>query len=176
MGDFEPYVRVQCGTVLRMLVPLAPIARERTVKPAPYAPLITVNEDVGRAEEGKGEKPCKQSEIRFTMTQQEKMSKLIENLLSRKPLQRITEGSDPLDVFLMNELASKTNLLPILNRLNKPYKKTLAPKGFENVPCTKVSVRPYQWDGVSWLLQLYRCGLGGVLAGKTVYHYNRIIE
>ena len=102
MGDFETYVRVQCGTVLRMLVPLAPIARERTIKSAPYAPLITVNEDVVSAEEGTGEKPCKQSEIRFTMTQEEKMSKLIENLLSRKPLQRITEGSDPLDVFLMN--------------------------------------------------------------------------
>ena len=173
MGDFEPYVRVQCGTVLRMLVPLAPIARERTIKPAPYVPLSTVNEVVCSAEEGTEGKPWKQSGIRFTMTQEEKMSKLIESLLSRKPLQRITESTDPLDVFLINELASKTHLLPILNRLNKPYKKILAPKGFENIPCKKVSVRPYQWDGVSWLLQLYRCGLGGVLAGNTVYYYNR---
>ena len=27
-------------------------------------------------------------------------------------------------------------------------------------------VRTYQWDGVSWLLHLYHCGLGGILAGK----------
>ena len=27
-------------------------------------------------------------------------------------------------------------------------------------------VRPYQWDGISWLLHLYHCGLGGILAGK----------
>ena len=27
-------------------------------------------------------------------------------------------------------------------------------------------VRTYQWDGVSWLVHLYHCGLGGILAGK----------
>ena len=165
MGDFEPYVRVQCGTVLRMLVPLAPIARERTVKFAPYLPILTLNEDECSVGESRGEKSCNSTGIRFTMTQQEKMSKLIENLLSRKPLQRLTESTDPLDVYLVNELASKTHLLPILNSFKKPYKKTSDLKGFENILNKKVSVRPYQWDGVSWLLQLYRCGLGGILAG-----------
>ena len=165
MGDFEPSVRAQCGAVLRMLVPLAPIARERTVKPAPYVPPIFAYEDECSVGDSRGEKPDKKTEIRFTMTQQEKMSKLIENLLSRKPLQRLTDSTDHLDEYLLNELASKTHLLPIFNSVNKPYKKASVLKGFENVSKKKVYVRPYQWDGVSWLLQLYRCGLGGILAG-----------
>ena len=174
MGDFEPYVRVQCGTVLRMLVPLAPIAREHTVKPAPYLPLLTLNEDECSVGDSRGEKPCNNTGIRFTMTQQEKMSKLIENLLSRKPLQRLTESTDPLDVYLINELASKTHLLPNSNPLNKPYKKSSDLKEFKNILNKKVSVRPYQWDGVSWLLQLYRCGLGGILAGGLPFFLRSI--
>jgi hypothetical protein len=27
-------------------------------------------------------------------------------------------------------------------------------------------LRAYQWEGVSWLTQLRRCGLGGILAGR----------
>jgi hypothetical protein len=40
-------------------------------------------------------------------------------------------------------------------------------------PAAALALRPYQWEGVSWLTHLRRCGLGGVLAdemglGKTL--------
>lgn len=187
MGDFEPCVRLRCGTVLRMLVPLAPLAKERSRK---YV-LSTAKEEGGDRSctaVTDGTAPYGRGTVRFKMSHKEKMAKLIENILSRQSLPRITDSSDPLDAHLMRELSIRSLLLPthVSTSVSVPqptvskasdksgkavHSRPGASTGTGPSPRTDPSrasgvfVRPYQWDGVSWLLQLYRCGLGGILAG-----------
>lgn len=214
MGDFEPCVRLQCGTVLRMLVPLAPLAKEHSRK---YALPVIKEEgrDRSSADRIDGAASYGRGAVRFKMSHKEKMAKLIENILSRQSLPRITESRDPLDAHLMRELSIRSLLLPapipapipvflpvpipippsapIPIPVPTPVSASVLPsvelplitstsggpdKGAHDRPDvslgtgpsprldpSRVFVRPYQWDGVSWLLQLYRCGLGGILAG-----------
>jgi hypothetical protein len=181
MGDFEPCVRLRCGTVLRLLVPLAPLAKEHSRKYVlPFAKQE--GEDRSSAAVTDVTAPYGRGTIRFKMSHKEKMAKLIENILSRQSLPRITESRDPLDAHLMRELAVRSHLLPAPAPALQPVvSKTSGGsdgKVPHSTPCvtpgtrqarvdpSRVFVRPYQWDGVSWLLQLYRCGLGGILAGR----------
>jgi hypothetical protein len=178
MGDFEPCVRLRSGTVLRMLVPLAPLAKERSRKfVLPFAKQE--GNDKSSAAITDLTAPCGRGTVRFKMSHKEKMAKLIENILSRQSLPRITESIDPLDAHLIRELAIRSLLLPApapqppvskasgrsdsKEALSRPG--ATPGTGPSRIDPSRVFVRSYQWDGVSWLLQLYRCGLGGILAG-----------
>jgi hypothetical protein len=180
MGDFEPCVRLRCGTVLRMLVPLAPLAKERSRKHVlPFAKQEGIDRSSAAVTDVTA--PYGRGIVRFKMSHKEKMAKLIENILSRQSLPRITESIDPLDEHLMGELAKRSLLLPAPAPAQQPpvskasggpnSKEALSRPGANpgtgpsRIDTSRVFVRPYQWDGVSWLLQLYRCGLGGILAG-----------
>ena len=155
MCDFEPCVRTQCGIVLRTLVPLAPLAREHRKK-SKLNIFRNINiTDIDRDTEMDTER-------------EQKTSKLIDNILSRNSLPRITDSKDPYDQYLLQELAKKTNLFPHSSD-DKSRQNDSEGKGRNQVDHTRLHrqyVRPYQWDGISWLLHLYHCGLGGILAGK----------
>ena len=224
MCDFEPCVRTQCGIVLRTLVPLAPLAKEWRQK----SRIGNVTENnVGNIEIGTDT----DKERRRNPMKESKISKLIDNILSRNSLPRISESVDTYDQYLLQELADKTNLLPYLskkNRNNKNYQKSDRDKhqnknkkadDFDDIDdsnnnnnetetgneteaqagagagaetknenknksmslgvnsivtshCDGMqAVRPYQWDGISWLLHLYHCGLGGILAGVLTFMF-----
>ena len=167
---------MQCGSTLRMLVPLAPLARERTRKYALYLHLKRGQEGAS-GPECDGQMDALQKEKKNALqksTLKGRMSKLIENILSRHALPRITDSTDPLDQFLMSVLREKTNLLPDTKPASSSSSSSSTSSREKlsglalNRAYAKVSVRPYQWDGVSWLLQLYRCGLGGILAGEIM--------
>lgn len=118
-------------------------------------------------------------------SEERKISILIESILSRNHgLLRITESRDPFDVYLLKELGRRTFLLPSIpievternnddnsndgssnNNDNNNHKNT---SKIIHPSTSRPFVRTYQWEGVSWLLHLYHCGLGGILAGASI--------
>jgi SNF2 family DNA or RNA helicase len=91
-----------------------------------------------------------------------KISVLIHHILSKAVLPRITDSLEPLDRFILTELDKRTSLM----RGNRgPKRGTNGGKNGEYPRGgSDQAVRGYQWDGISWLTQLRRCGLGGILA------------
>ena len=154
--DFEPCVRTQCGIVLRTLVPLAPLAREQRKKKKID---FLKNDNDNDTDRDRG--------TEIDTKREKKTSKLIDNILSRNSLPRITDSKDPFDQYLLRELANKTNLLPHLSDNETQQNDSNGMKKIEigSTQLYRPNVRTYQWDGISWLLHLYHCGLGGILAG-----------
>ena len=90
MCDFEPYVRAECGVVLRSLVPLAPLARERTRQNKLKTVQSSTQKIGGSESKGEG-----------------RLSSLIDSILSRHSPPRITESEDTYDVRTMKILKNR---------------------------------------------------------------------
>ena len=148
-------MRTQCGIVLRTLVPLAPLAREQRKRNK-----IDFSKNDNDSNRDRG--------TEIDTKREKKTSKLIDNILSRNSLPRITDSTDPFDQYLLRELANKTNLLPHLSDNETQQNDSNSIKQIEIITTRlyRQNVRTYQWEGISWLVHLYHCGLGGILAGK----------
>ena len=90
MCDFEPYVRAECGVVLRSLIPLAPLARERTRQNKLKNVQNGTQKIVGGETKGEG-----------------RLSSLIDSILSRHSPPRITDSEDTHDVRTMKILRDR---------------------------------------------------------------------
>lgn len=79
----------------------------------------------------------------------ERSSELLQHIFTKQNPFRIQRSHHPRDLDIMAELTKYSNLA----RLGLP---SLSP----------AQLRDYQWDGVSWLTQLRRFGLNGILADE----------
>lgn len=76
-------------------------------------------------------------------------SELLQHIFTKQNPFRLEESQHPRDLKIMAYLSEQTNLL------SKRHS-TLSP----------AQLRDYQWEGVSWLTQLRRFGLNGILADE----------
>ena len=79
----------------------------------------------------------------------ERSSELLQHIFTKQNPFRIQRSQHPRDLELMAELARYTNLVEARHSALSP-----------------AQLRDYQWDGVSWLTQLRRFGLNGILADE----------
>jgi hypothetical protein len=141
LGDFDSAVRVPATAAFRLLVPLAPLARDMSVK---------------RALSGEGETAGHDDSALLTT-----------QLFSKSSDQVLTASLQ--DVRIIQSLARDTNLLVDISpsALGLKGAEVDFPHQADRTPLLSGSgLRAYQWEGVMWLTQLRRCGVGGVLADE----------
>jgi len=79
----------------------------------------------------------------------ERSSELLQHIFTKQNPFRIQKSQHPRDLDIMAELTKYSNLVQL---------------GLPNL--SSAQLRDYQWDGVSWLTQLRRFGLNGILADE----------
>lgn len=79
----------------------------------------------------------------------EKASELLQHIFTKQSPFRIQKSQQERDLHLMRTLAQYTNLVT-----------------YQSAVLAPAQLRDYQWDGVSWLTQLRRFGLNGILADE----------
>ena len=130
LGDPEPAVRRPAVAALRLLVPLAALARD--------ARRASSSSDAG-------------ADSCTTALQHQHLCDLAEHVLSRSRPPRLDESASAADVAAA----------ALLRRIAPD-----AAAGAAGPTVVAAALRPYQWEGLSWLTHLRRCGLGGVLADE----------
>jgi hypothetical protein len=81
-------------------------------------------------------------------------SELLEHIFSKKAPLRLQHSTKARDLDIVRQLSLSTNLVG-------------GRDGRESIPGLSLArLREYQWDGVSWLTQLRRFGLNGILADE----------
>jgi hypothetical protein len=83
-------------------------------------------------------------------------SELLEHIFSKKAPLRLQHSTSARDIEIVRQLALSTNLIGGRAESGHPTLGSLA----------VATLREYQWEGVSWLTQLRRFGLNGILADE----------
>ena len=137
IGHISAVVRKHCTSALRNLVPLAVVVQS------------------SRVEGGTGTGVSPGTVIHAVANRS--------SVLSREPLPRLTESTDPLDRQVLNTLNAYVSLLSAL-----PSCAGTSATGHPGCSEYKQTLRSYQVDGVTWLTYLRRMGLHGCLADDMV--------
>lgn len=138
LGDREAGVRRACVRVFRQLVPLAALAKQTS--PARRASLSSASPLASAGSDSSS------SAVHLAM---EKASELLHHIFTKQSPFRIHKSQHERDLNVMQTLAQCTNLVT-----------------YQNEELAPAQLREYQWDGVSWLTQLRRFGLNGILADE----------
>lgn len=158
LGDADAGIRRSSIEVFRMVVPMAPIAKLRS------------HQKCREGEEGEGivttigDLP-KVAESSIEDEGDSALSQVLLNLFSKETSVRIDLSKTNVDMKIIATLQRLTNLVDSSSSAHRS--KSLS----------SAKLRDYQWSGVSWLTQLRRFGLNGILAddmyvsGIHVYIY-----
>lgn len=163
IGDYDEIVRTQCMLAFRKLVPLATLVQSQkgasNVSGIPSSSGL-IETSTEAEEEGQGE------DRRGSITN------LVDCILSRTCPPNIIENIS--DRHIIEYLRVHTNLFP--KDILSPGEVLITAATAASTSAStssSMSLRDYQWAGVTWITELFRCGLGALLAddmglGKSI--------
>lgn len=130
IADSDILVRQNCMEVFRLVIPIAPLAKQIIQKKTSGS---HTNETVSES--------------------------LLIHLFNKEKNVRLDQSTSSIDINVINKLSQMTNLVEC----------SAATAEGNPTKCIRLSparLRDYQWDGISWLTQLRRYGLNGILADE----------
>ena len=143
--DRDSGVRKCCVGVFRLLVPLASLAKQTSAKRA----KLVVADDASVI--------SPTSEASLVQKAVSKSSELLQHIFTKQSPFRLQKSTHARDLQIMEVLSKQTNLVAAESSGAAAHKA---------VTLSSAQLRDYQWDGVSWLTQLRRFGLNGILADE----------
>jgi len=160
LGDADAGIRRYSIEVFRMIVPMAPIAKQRSHQ---ICREVVTSTDSSKAGEG----DCCRDDILVDSPVEDEgdstLSLVLLNLFSKETSVRIDQSKNTVDMKIISTLHQLTNLVDS------------SPSHQRSISTTKqlssAKLRDYQWSGVSWLTQLRRFGLNGILADAMYASY-----
>ena len=165
LGNFDPRVRRACVRVFQLLVPMAPLARAVEKKHE----TAQIKEDSASnhisitttAPSTTTSASTEQQLPRTVHTAAETAKELLGHIFTKQSMLRLQSSDHVRDRSILLQLIQMTNLVSNQNSVEEKLLSGLSP----------ARLREYQWDGVSWLTQLRRFGLNGVLADEMYVNY-----
>ena len=165
LGNFDPRVRRACVRVFQLLVPMAPLARAVEKKHE----TAQIKEDSASnhisitttAPSTTTSASTEQQLPRTVHTAAETAKELLGHIFTKQSMLRLQSSDHVRDRSILLQLTQMTNLVSNQNSVEEKLLSGLSP----------ARLREYQWDGVSWLTQLRRFGLNGVLADEMYVNY-----
>jgi hypothetical protein len=154
LGDADAGIRRSSIEVFRMVVPMAPIAKQRShqkcsvVEKEEEVTTTTTTTTIGDS--------SKVVESSIVDEGDSALSQVLLNLFSKETSVRIDLSKTNVDMKIIATLQQLTNLVDS-SALSSHPSSTIK-------PFSSAKLRDYQWSGVSWLTQLRRFGLNGILA------------
>ena len=150
LGDADAGIRRSSIEVFRMVVPMAPIAKQRSHQ---KCRMVEKEEEVTTTTIGDSSKVVESS---IDDEGGSALSQVLLNLFSKETSVRIDLSKTDVDLKIIATLQQLTNLVD--SSASSSHRSSTIK------PLSSAKLRDYQWSGVSWLTQLRRFGLNGILA------------
>jgi len=158
LGDADAGIRRSSIEVFRMVVPMAPIAKQRSHQ---KCRVVEKEEEEDTTTIGDSSKVVESS---IEDEGDSALSQVLLNLFSKETSVRIDLSKTDVDMKIIATLQQLTNLVDSSVSSSSHPSSTIK-------PLSSAKLRDYQWSGISWLTQLRRFGLNGILADDMYVSY-----
>jgi hypothetical protein len=160
LGDADDRVRRPCVRVFRQLVPMCALAKHQTRQRACH-PSEGAGPALEKTYTGSSSTSDSAAQVRVGEAGAvQKASELVNSVFSQGgQVYMINKSEVQCDVDIVKGLCRLTNLVNLDHVASERTQ-------VKNVALSTATLRDYQWAGVSWLVQLRRFGLSGILADE----------